>query len=113
MEYHTPGVYIREVDSGPKPIASVATSIPGFLGLFEFNPPHDAVAITGSNGRRQLRGKVVPQLVDEKGGIKGDGNEASTALTSAFKLARKDVKDVKKYLELHGAPKAGPTAPKF
>ena len=42
MDYHTPGVYIREVDSGPKPIASVSTSIPGFLGLFEFRPAHDA-----------------------------------------------------------------------
>ena len=39
MEYKTPGVYIREVDSGPKPIESVSTAIPGFLGLFEFNPP--------------------------------------------------------------------------
>ena len=69
MEYHTPGVYIREVDSGPKPIASVATSIPGFLGLFEFTAPVDAVAITGSDGTRQVRGKVVPQLVDTKGKI--------------------------------------------
>ena len=34
MEYSTPGVYINEVDSGPKPIASVATSNPGFLGVF-------------------------------------------------------------------------------
>lgn len=113
MEYHTPGVYIREVDSGPKPIASVATSIPGFVGLFEFHPTHDAVAITGSNGKRMLRGKVVPQLIDEKGAIKGDANEATTALTTAFKLNRKDVKDVKKYFELHGAPKSGPQAPKF
>ena len=113
MEYHTPGVYIREVDSGPKPIASVSTSTPGFLGLFEFHPPHDAIAITGSNGKRQLRGKVVPQLVDEKGAVKGDANEATTALAQAFKLGRKDVKDVKKYFELHGAAKAGPSAPKF
>ena len=113
MEYHTPGVYIREVDSGPKPISSVATSIPGFIGLFEFHPPHDAVAITGSNGKRSLRGKVVPQLVDEKGAVKGDAAEATTALTTAFKLNRKDVRDVKKYLELHGAPKTGPAAPKF
>jgi len=113
MEYHTPGVFIREVDSGPKPIASVSTSTPGFLGLFEFKAPNDAVAITGSNGKRQLRGKVMPQLVDEKGAIKGDANEATTALAQAFRLARKDVKDVKKYLELHGAPKAGPAAPKF
>ena len=113
MEYHTPGVFIREVDSGPKPIASVSTSTPGFLGLFEFKAPNDAVAITGSNGKRQLRGKVMPQLVDEKGGIKGDANEATTALAQAFRLGKKDVKDVKKYLELHGAPKAGPAAPKF
>ena len=41
MEYHTPGVYIREVDSGPKPIASVSTSIPGFLGMFQFTPKVD------------------------------------------------------------------------
>jgi hypothetical protein len=113
MEYHTPGVYIREVDSGPKPIASVSTSTPGFLGLFEFRPPNDAIAITGSDGKRQLRGKVVPQLVDEKGSIKGDAVEATTALTQAFKLGNKNVKDIKKYLELFGAPKSGPTAPKF
>ncbi len=113
MEYHTPGVFIREVDSGPKPIASVSTSTPGFLGLFSFKAPNDAVAITGSNGKRQLRGKVVPQLVDEKGAVKGDAGEAATALTQAFRLSKKDVRDVKKYFELHGAPKAGPAAPKF
>lgn len=113
MEYHTPGVYIREVDSGPKPIASVATSIPGFLGLFEYRPQNDAVAITTSNGKRTLRGKLTPQLVDEKGAIKGDANEVSTALVQTFKLSRKEVRDVKKYFELYGAPKSGPNAPKF
>ena len=113
MDYHTPGVYIREVDSGPKPIASVSTSIPGFLGLFEFRPAHDAVAVTGSDGRRLLRGKVLPALVDDKGAIKGDSGEATTALTTAFSLKPKHVKDVKKYLELHGAPKSGANAPKF
>ena len=50
MDYQTPGVYIREVDSGPKPIASVATSVPGFLGLFDFNPAEDAIALAGSDG---------------------------------------------------------------
>lgn len=113
MEYHTPGVYIREVDSGPKPIASVSTSIPGFLGLFEFRPANDAVAITGSDGRRQVRGKVVPTLVDEKGAVRGDPQEATTALVQAMKLSPKNVKDIKKYLELHGAPKSGANAPKF
>lgn len=102
MEYHTPGVYIREVDSGPKPIAGVATSIPGFLGLFEFQPPTDAVAITGSDGTRTIRGKVIPQLVDTSGKVAGDTGEAVTALTQAFNLKTAAVKDVKKLLELNG-----------
>ncbi len=113
MEYHTPGVYIREVDSGPKPIASVATSIPGFIGLFEYAPAADAVAITGSDGARQLRGKVLPQLVDTQGAIKGDAGAAASALTQAFRLKRGQVKDVKAYLNLHGAAKSGAKAPKF
>ena len=75
MEYKTPGVYIREVDSGPKPIESVATAVPGFIGLFEFNPEADAIAITGSNSRRSLQGKVIPQLVDSEGNI-GKDNKA-------------------------------------
>ena len=106
MEYHTPGVYIREVDSGPKPISSVATSIPGIIGLFPFSPKHDAIAITGTDGRRQVRGKVIPQLVDSKGSVKGDGQEATTALTEAFRLKRGQVRDIKKYLDLHGGSKA-------
>ena len=88
MEYHTPGVYIREVDSGPKPIASVATSIPGFVGLFPFTPATDAVSITGTDGRRQVRGKVIPQLVDTQGQITGDADAATQALTEAFRFRR-------------------------
>jgi phage tail sheath protein FI len=113
MEYHTPGVYIREVDSGPKPIASVSTSTPGFLGLFPFLPNPDAVAITGTDGRRQIRGKVIPQLVDTKGTVTGDADQATTALTTAFRLKTSQVKDVKAYFELHGAAKSGAKAPKF
>jgi phage tail sheath protein FI len=113
VDYQTPGVYIREVDSGPKPIASVSTSNPGFLGIFPFNPPQDAVAITGSDGAMQVQGKVVPQLVDANGAVKGDGNEATTALTQALRLQPKNVRDVKRYLELYGAPKSGAKAPRF
>jgi phage tail sheath protein FI len=103
MEYHTPGVYIREVDSGPKPIASVATSIPGFLGLFKFEPKADAVAITGTDGTRTIRGKVVPQLVDTKGNVTAAKPEdAVTALTTAFNLKRSQVKNLKALLELNG-----------
>ena len=113
MDYQTPGVYIREVDSGPKPIASVATSVPGFLGLFDFNPTEDAIAIAGSDGAKQLSGKVVPQLVDKEGKVVGDAGEATTAITTAFRFKRNQVKDVKRYLELHGAAKSGAKAPKF
>jgi uncharacterized protein len=103
MEYHTPGVYIREVDSGPRPIASVATSVPGFLGLFKHDPRVDAVAIQASNGVTQLQGKVVPQLVDTKGAIANEStDEAVTALSEAFRLRRTSVKDLKALLELNG-----------
>lgn len=103
MEYHTPGVYIREVDSGAKPIASVATSIPGFLGMFPFEPPTDAVAITGNDGTKTVTGKVIPQLVDTKGNIASkDTGAAVTALEQAFRLKRTSVRDVKALLELNG-----------
>lgn len=103
MEYHTPGVYIREVDSGAKPIASVATSIPGFLGLFEFTPPTDAIAIDAKAGDKELTGKVVPELIDSKGSISATkAEEAGTALAQAFNLKRNQVKDLKKLLELNG-----------
>ena len=103
MEYHTPGVYVREVDSGAKPISSVSTSIPGFLGMFEFHPATDAVAITGTDGTRTITGKVVPQLVDTKGGIaSAKADDAVTALTQAFKLKRGKVRNLKALLELNG-----------
>jgi phage tail sheath protein FI len=103
MEYHTPGVYIREVDSGPRPIASVATSVPGFLGLFKHDPRVDAVAIQATDGARQIQGKVVPQLVDSRGLIHGEStDEAVTALAEAFKLRRTGIKDLKALLEMSG-----------
>ena len=103
MEYKTPGVYIREVDSGPKPIESVSTAVPGFIGLFEFNPEADAIAIAGSNSRRSLQGKVIPQLVDKEGNVKKDqGEDAGKALTDAFRFKARNVKDLKKLLNLNG-----------
>ncbi len=103
MEYHTPGVYIREVDSGAKPITSVATSIPGFLGLFKYEPAIDAVAISATDGTRSIKGKVVPQLVDTRGTIPAKAtDEAVTALTQAFRLRPGNVRNLKALLELNG-----------
>lgn len=105
MDYSTPGVYVREVDSGAKPIASVSTSTPGFLGLFEFNPPADAVAIVGSDGTKELTGKVTPQLVDTEGKVAGNAADAGSALVEAFQLKNRNVKDVAALLKLNGHSK--------
>jgi phage tail sheath protein FI len=101
MEYQTPGVYIREVDSGPKPIAAAATSIPGFLGLFEFKPKIDAIAITGAVGDQTVSGKLLPAVVDAKGAVKST-EAAVAALTEQFGLRRGKVKNLKTLLELNG-----------
>ena len=113
MEYSTPGVYINEVDSGPKPIASVSTSNPGFLGVFPFNPKVDAIAITGTDGAKQISGKVLPALVDKSGKVTGDGNDAVSALTSSMNLRNADVKDVSKFLDLYGVKASGKDAVSF
>ncbi|MCB9686738.1 MAG: phage tail sheath family protein [Alphaproteobacteria bacterium] len=104
MEYHTPGVYIREVDSGARPIASVATSVPGFIGLFTHKAKIDAVSISATkDGQRQMFGKVTPQLVDTKGAIPSENTEdAVVALQEAFKIKRTAIKDLKALLELNG-----------
>lgn len=103
MDYHTPGVHIREIDAGPRPIASVATAVAGFLGLFPHRPTIDAVAIQATDGTTQLTGKVLPQLVDTSGGIApGNAAGAAAALTSAFRLRRTSIKDLRKLLDLNG-----------
>ncbi len=101
MDFHTPGVYVREVDSGAKSISSAATSIPGFLGLFPYSPKADAIAVTASGASGSVTGKVLPALVDASGAVKG-GADGCTALVSAFNLKGRQVKDVKKLLDLNG-----------
>ncbi|MED5371458.1 MAG: phage tail sheath C-terminal domain-containing protein [Myxococcota bacterium] len=103
MEYKTPGVYIREVDSGPKPIESVSTAIPGFLGLFPYNPPADAMAISGTDGNRAIEGKIPPQLVDSSGKISANhSTEAAASIIEAFRFRDRQVKDVGALLNLYG-----------
>ena len=103
MDYNTPGVYVNEVDSGAKPIASVSTSVPGFLGMFPYNAPVDAVAISGKKGDDALTCKVSPSLISTKGAIAaGETDAAVTALTSAMKLNRGAVRDVMALLDLNG-----------
>jgi hypothetical protein len=71
--------------------------------MFQYTPGVDAVAITGTDGTRTVRGKVVPALVDTKGNVSAAKTEdAVTALTTAFNFKRSQVKNLKALLELNG-----------
>ena len=46
-DYRTPGIYIEEVSTGPRPIQAVGTSTAGFVGWSPYReaPVHEAVAV--------------------------------------------------------------------
>jgi len=70
--------------------------------MFQYEPGIDAIAIRGTDGTRTITGKVVPQLVDSKGGIGKNTADAVTALTQAFNFKRTSVQNLKALLELNG-----------
>src|SRR6516164_11512516 len=45
-EYLSPGVYIQEVDSGPRPIEGVGTACAAFVGLAPAGPSNAPVLVT-------------------------------------------------------------------
>jgi phage tail sheath protein FI len=47
VEYQSPGVYVEEVDTGPKPIQGVSTAIAAFVGFTEKDKDADGVDLTG------------------------------------------------------------------
>ena len=56
-EYLAPGVYIEEIERGPKPIEGVATSTAAFLGETERGPVKPRL-VTSYNGYLRLFGNV-------------------------------------------------------
>jgi phage tail sheath protein FI len=58
-EYLSPGVYVEEIDRGPKPIEGVGTSTACFVGFTE--KAQETVRVNGENVTRDLFNK--PQLV--------------------------------------------------
>src|SRR2546421_7026565 len=40
-----PGVYVEEVPSGVRPIAGVSPAVPGFIGVAERGPIHEAIKV--------------------------------------------------------------------
>ncbi len=45
-EYLTPGVYVEEINTGPRPIEGVGTACAGFIGLAPNGPPNKPTLIT-------------------------------------------------------------------
>lgn len=59
--YYTPGVYMEEVDRGPKPIQGVSTAVAAFIGFTErAESPGQAELITNWNQYTQKFGGFIP-----------------------------------------------------
>src|SRR5687767_160038 len=56
-EYLTPGVYIEEIERGPRPIEGVPTSTAAFLGETERGPTRPKL-VTSYNDYRRLFGGI-------------------------------------------------------
>jgi phage tail sheath protein FI len=55
-EYRAPGVYVEEVERGPKPIEGVSTSTAGFLGVTERGPTEPRLITSFAEYRRVFGG---------------------------------------------------------
>src|SRR5579871_2406367 len=71
-EYLSPGVYIQEVDSGPRPIEGVGTACAAFVGLAPAGPTNTPVLVTNW-----------AQYVDTFGALE-EGGRRSPHLPGAF-----------------------------
>jgi phage tail sheath protein FI len=59
-EYLAPGVYIEEVDTGPVPIAGVATSAAGLIGLCQRGPVNTPTLVTSAAQFSTIFGGAIP-----------------------------------------------------
>jgi len=58
-EYLSPGVYVEEIELGPRPIEGVSTSTAGFLGE-TLRGPEEPRLVTGFEEFKRLYGGYVP-----------------------------------------------------
>ncbi|TME23250.1 MAG: phage tail sheath family protein [Chloroflexi bacterium] len=67
-EYLTPGVYIEEINTGPRPIEGVGTACAAFVGLAPDGPANKPVLITNwtqyvnTFGREEPNGRRDPHM---------------------------------------------------
>src|SRR5215472_3118111 len=55
-QYFTPGVYVEEIERGPRPIEGVATSTAAFLGEAERGPTQPMLVTSFNEYRRNFGG---------------------------------------------------------
>lgn len=58
--YLSPGVYVEEVDRGPKPIQGVSTSVAAFIGFSEKGPVNEATLVTNWTQFVETFGGFIP-----------------------------------------------------
>src|SRR5258706_11741220 len=106
-EYLSPGVYVEEIELGPRPIEGVGTSVAGFLGA-TLRGPEDVRLVTGFEEFKRLYGGYVsvddsnlPFAVD--GFFKNGGQRCFIArITALGTLATTGVQDGKVRIEALG-----------
>lgn len=96
-EFHTPGVYVQEIDSGAKPISSVGTSTAGLLGLLGI-PRSVRLRIEEPRGYRWIT--LGEPAVGPGGRLVGDV-EAITATCRALGVEDAGVENLRLFVESH------------
>lgn len=67
-QYFSPGVFVEEVDSGPRPIQGVSTSVTGAIGVTQRGPTKGKpILVTSFNEFRRIFGGFLP---DPEAGVK-------------------------------------------
>ncbi|GGJ24148.1 phage tail sheath subtilisin-like domain-containing protein [Neoroseomonas lacus] len=59
-EYLSPGVYVEEIDTGPKPIEGVSTSTAGMVGVTERGPVNVPILLTSAGEYDRWFGGILP-----------------------------------------------------
>ena len=98
--YLTPGVYMEEMNGGPRPIAGVATAVAAFVGFLFVAFPHQLLGIFGAReaevatiGEELLRylalsGFFITTALVYTGGLQGTGDTRSPLfITLASQIA--------------------------
>lgn len=96
MAFHTPGVYVQEIESGARPLEAVSTSNVGFVGIVPLRVGPE-VRWADARGEGKVRRLLAPIGPEER--IRG---EKVDTLIADLGLQRTEVTDLGRFLALFG-----------